>query len=146
MYSRWFITTHANYCTSPFTALEKGSWDKGENNKETHIWIETQQVRVISGIVYDVYSGVLQVVAGYSGQYPWHCCAADRGRLGLCQRQRISQESGAMLERGWRVELLSWNNSCSRRMRDWVSQNDKYAPLDTHYYAIFHQHHHKCNA
>ena len=41
-----------------------------------------------------------------------------------------------MYERGWRVELLSWKDSCSRRMRKWVNIHGKYVPLDTHSYAI----------
>ena len=41
-----------------------------------------------------------------------------------------------MYRRGWRVEVLSWANSCNRRMRQWVEAHGIFVPLDDFYYAV----------
>ena len=41
-----------------------------------------------------------------------------------------------MRNRGWRVEILSWANCCSRRMREWAEQNGVFIALDEFYSAI----------
>ena len=41
-----------------------------------------------------------------------------------------------MYRRGWRVEILSWANSCSQRMREWVEENGIFVALDDHYEAV----------
>ena len=38
--------------------------------------------------------------------------------------------------RGWQVEILSWADSCNRRMRQWVEENGVFVALDDHYEAV----------
>lgn len=37
---------------------------------------------------------------------------------------------------GWRVEVLSWRNSCRKDMREWVEENGLFIALDDYYHAI----------
>lgn len=41
-----------------------------------------------------------------------------------------------MYKRGWHVEILSWANSCNRRMREWAEKNGVFIALDEYYSAI----------
>ena len=41
-----------------------------------------------------------------------------------------------MYSRGWRIEVLSWRNSCNRRMREWAEQKGRFIALDDFYYSI----------
>ena len=41
-----------------------------------------------------------------------------------------------MHKRGWRVEVLSWVDSCNQGMRRWAEANGVFVPLDDHYEAI----------
>ena len=41
-----------------------------------------------------------------------------------------------MHRRGWRVEVLSWANSCNQRMRQWVEGHGVFVPLDDFYEAV----------
>ena len=41
-----------------------------------------------------------------------------------------------MHRRGWRVEVLSWANSCNQRMRQWVEEHGVFVPLDDFYNAV----------
>ncbi len=41
-----------------------------------------------------------------------------------------------MHRRGWRVEILSWADSCNRRMRQWVEEYGVFVALDDHYEAV----------
>ena len=41
-----------------------------------------------------------------------------------------------MYRRGWRVEVLSWANSCNQRMRQWVEAHGVFVPLDDFYDAV----------
>ena len=41
-----------------------------------------------------------------------------------------------MHRRGWRIEVLSWRHSCSRRMREWAEQNGKFIALDDYYHSV----------
>ncbi len=41
-----------------------------------------------------------------------------------------------MHRRGWRVEVLSWANSCSQRMRTWVESHGVFVPLDDFYSSV----------
>ncbi len=38
--------------------------------------------------------------------------------------------------RGWRIEVLSWRRSCSRRMRAWAETNGEFVALDDAYEHI----------
>ncbi|WP_419165049.1 NYN domain-containing protein [Candidatus Palauibacter sp.] len=38
--------------------------------------------------------------------------------------------------RGWRIEILSWANSCNQRMRRWAQENGVFVALDDFYEAI----------
>lgn len=37
---------------------------------------------------------------------------------------------------GWNVEVLAWEKSCKRVMRDWAEENGTFVPLDDFYGAI----------
>lgn len=41
-----------------------------------------------------------------------------------------------MHARGWKVEILSWENSCNQRMRNWAVENGVFIALDDYYDAI----------
>lgn len=41
-----------------------------------------------------------------------------------------------MHKRGWRVEILSWANSCNQRMRKWVEAHGVFVPLDDFYKSV----------
>ena len=41
-----------------------------------------------------------------------------------------------MHRKGWRVEILSWGNSCSQRMRKWAEENGVFIPLDDYYESV----------
>ena len=41
-----------------------------------------------------------------------------------------------MHRRGWRVEVLSWANSCNERMRQWVEAHGVFVPLDDFYESV----------
>ena len=41
-----------------------------------------------------------------------------------------------MKRRNWRIEILSWEHSCNRRMRQWPQQNGMFVPLDDFYDSI----------
>ena len=41
-----------------------------------------------------------------------------------------------MHNRGWRVEILSWENAVNQNMRDWAKTNGQFIPLDDFYEAI----------
>lgn len=41
-----------------------------------------------------------------------------------------------MHARGWRIEVLSWRDSCNSRMRKWVESNGLFVALDDHYDSV----------
>ena len=41
-----------------------------------------------------------------------------------------------MYSRGWRIEVLSWRNSCNRRMREWAERNGRFIALDDFYDSV----------
>ena len=41
-----------------------------------------------------------------------------------------------MHNRGWRVEILSWADSCNQRMRQWAEENGAFVALDDFYDSI----------
>ena len=41
-----------------------------------------------------------------------------------------------MHRKGWRIEVLSWQHSCNRRMREWVEENGLFIALDDFYESI----------
>ena len=41
-----------------------------------------------------------------------------------------------MHARGWQVEVLSWERSCNRRMRNWAQENGQFVNLDDYYSNI----------
>ena len=41
-----------------------------------------------------------------------------------------------MHRRGWKVEILSWGNSCSHRMRKWAEEAGAFVPLDHFYDSV----------
>ena len=41
-----------------------------------------------------------------------------------------------MHKRGWRIEILSWADSCNQRMRRWARENGVFVALDDFYEAI----------
>ncbi len=41
-----------------------------------------------------------------------------------------------MHQRGWRIEILSWEHACNQRMLRWAEDNGVFVPLDDFYDAI----------
>ena len=41
-----------------------------------------------------------------------------------------------MHRRGWGIEILSWEHSCSMRMREWAQENGVFIPLDDYYASV----------
>lgn len=41
-----------------------------------------------------------------------------------------------MHRKGWRIEILSWERSCSQRMRHWAEENGVFVALDDFYESI----------
>ena len=41
-----------------------------------------------------------------------------------------------MHKKKWRIEILSWTNSCNQRMRQWAEQKGKFIALDDFYDAV----------
>jgi len=41
-----------------------------------------------------------------------------------------------MHKKGWRIEILSWENSCNLRMKQWAEQHGKFIALDDFYEAV----------
>lgn len=41
-----------------------------------------------------------------------------------------------MHKRGWGIEVLSWDNSCNRGLREWAKKAGVYVPLDMFYESI----------
>ena len=41
-----------------------------------------------------------------------------------------------MHRRGWRIEILSWSDSCNQRMKAWAEENGVFVALDDFYDAI----------
>jgi hypothetical protein len=39
-------------------------------------------------------------------------------------------------QRGWGVEVLSWEHSCSRKLRSWAESEGEFIPLDDYYESI----------
>ena len=55
---------------------------------------------------------------------------------GYAEGQGFHRTLERMHKRGWRVEVLSWVNSCNQGMRRWAETNGVFVPLDDHYEAI----------
>ena len=49
---------------------------------------------------------------------------------------RFQADLERMHRRGWRVEVLSWANSCNQRMRQWVEAHGVFVPLDDFYEQV----------
>lgn len=41
-----------------------------------------------------------------------------------------------MHKKGWAIEVLSWEHACKRSMREWVTKNGVFVPLDKYYKPI----------
>ena len=41
-----------------------------------------------------------------------------------------------MHQRGWGIEVLSWEHCCNRRMREWAKESGHFIPLDRYYDSI----------
>ena len=39
-------------------------------------------------------------------------------------------------KRDWRIEILSWGDTCNQRMRKWAEENGVFVPLDDYYEAV----------
>ncbi|MBI4567229.1 MAG: NYN domain-containing protein [Planctomycetes bacterium] len=41
-----------------------------------------------------------------------------------------------MHRKGWRVEVLAWERTCNRRLKEWAAQVGQFVPLENYYEAI----------
>ena len=98
---------------------DRGGAGRGEQEVPDHI-LQSQMLR--DGIDNNGNPGIVALLTGDgAGFYDGVGFHADVERLH---------------ERGWRVEILSWRESCNQRMRRWAEDNGAFIPLDDYYKAV----------
>ena len=55
---------------------------------------------------------------------------------GYLEREGFHSILERMHNRGWRIEILSWEHSCNRRMRLWAQENSVFIALDDFYDSV----------
>lgn len=55
---------------------------------------------------------------------------------GYCQEDGFLYDVEGFIEDGWRIELLSWEHSCHRKLRAFAKKYGKFISLDDHYHQI----------
>ena len=78
---------------------------------------------------------MLRDVADYNGD-PGIAVVLTGDGQGFYDGAGFHAELERLYRRGWRVEVLSWANSCNQRMRQWVEAHGIFVPLDDFYHAV----------
>lgn len=99
--------------------VDRGSVERGEQQGPDRI-LQLQMLRDFAD--YNGDTGVAVVLTG-DGQ-------------GFYDGAGFHADLERMHRRGWRVEVISWANSCNQRMRRWVEENGVFIPLDDYYEAV----------
>ena len=101
------------------TVYDRGSSDRGEQEVPDN----QLQLRMLRDAVqYNGNPGIAVLLSGdgrglYSGEGFYHTLELMHGK-------------------GWRVELLAWNDSCHKKMREWVQNKGVFIPLDDYYDSV----------
>ena len=99
--------------------FDRGGRDSGEQETPDQ-WLQLRMLE--DGWDYNGNPGIVALLTGDGAGY-----VEGRGFHSTLER---------MHRRGWRVEILSWQHSCNRRMRLWAEANGVFIPLDDYYNAI----------
>ena len=96
--------------------FDRGAVDRGEQQTPDRV-LQLQMLRDFAD--YNGDPGIAVVLTG-DGQ-------------GFYDGAGFQADLERMHRRGWRVEVLSWANSCNQRMRQWVEAHGVFVPLDDFY-------------
>ena len=99
--------------------FDRGAIDRGEQQTPDRV-LQLQMLRDFAD--YDGDPGIVVLLTG-DGQ-------------GFYDGAGFHADLERMHRRGWRVEVLSWANSCNQRMRQWVEGHGVFVPLDDFYEAV----------
>ena len=99
--------------------FDRGGRDSGEQETPDQ-WLQLRMLE--DALDYNGNPGVVALLTGDGAGY-----IEGRGFHSTLER---------MHRRGWRIEILSWQHSCNRRMRLWAEENGVFIPMDDYYYAI----------
>ena len=99
--------------------FDRGSRDRSEQEIPDR-WLQLRMLE--DAFDYSDDPGVVALLTGDGAGY-----SEGRGFHRILER---------MHRRGWRVEVLSWQHSCQRGMREWAETNGVFVPLDDYYDAI----------
>ena len=96
-------------------------FDRGDGGKEQEVPDMQLQLRMMTDLVSQP-PGIAVLLTG-----------DGKGRE---EKRGFHHTLELMHARGWRVELLAWEQACKPQMRDWVRKNGVYVPLDDHYESV----------
>lgn len=99
--------------------FDRGAVDRGEQQTPDRV-LQLQMLRDFAD--YNGDPGIAVVLTG-DGQ-------------GFFDGAGFQADLERMHRRGWRVEVLSWANSCNQRMRQWVEAHGVFVPLDDFYEQV----------
>ena len=99
--------------------FNRGTRDQGEQGVPDQ-WLQLRMLE--DGLDHNGDPGVVVLLTGDGAGY-----GHGRGFHSTLER---------MHGRGWRVEVLSWEHSCSRGMRVWAQDHGVFIPLDDYYDAL----------
>ena len=97
-------------------------FDRGSGGKEQEVPDRQLQLQMMTDVATCPRPGVAVLLTG-----------DGRGRE---EKKGFHYALEVMHSKGWRVELLSWEQTCRREMRDWARKNGVFVPLDDHYESV----------
>lgn len=98
--------------------LQVELYERGPRTHAEQAVDQALQVHMLRALI-DQPPGVAVLLTGDGAGY-------DRGAGFLADLERMHRG-------GWAVEVLSWNGSCNRHLRNWVEKNGLYIALDDFY-------------
>ncbi len=99
--------------------FDRGERDRGEQQTPDQ-WLQLWMLE--DALDYNGDAGIVVLLTGDGAGY-----VEGRGFHSTLER---------MHRRGWQVEVLSWEHSCGRGMREWAIENGVFVALDDYYDAI----------
>ncbi len=82
-----------------------------------------------------LHSNMLRDVVDYNGD-PGIAVLLTGDGAGFSGGRGFHADLVRMHNKGWRIEVLSWQESCNRRMKEWAIENGTFIPLDDFYNSI----------